>query len=258
VTAPSPHLDAARWAALQREPDAELLAHLESGCDECDAFLATVASPALEGQVDALLLGLHAREPSRDELAWARFKKRGGTSRSRRVAAVLMAVAAVAVLSVSAVRLRDGLASDGGPGDGLKGSDATPTLVMRAGLQSGSTVRALESGARVGSGTLVFHVDSNVSGPARLFVQRGGAAPVELEQLGVTGGAQELLRDGPGGLLGFTLDGEHGTLTFWLVAADAPFTQRQALDAIAGVADTSGEGGAPALAVGKLEVDVFP
>lgn len=259
------HLDAARWAALQQQADPELLAHLEAGCDECDAFLATVSSPALEGQVDALLLGLNAREPSRDELAWARFKKRSAApSAPRRAAAALIALAAVAVLTVSALRLRD--AFDGSAtGPGVKGGSATPTLLLRAGMQSGSTVRALDPGARVNGGTLVFHVDSNVAGPARLFVQRGSAAPVELEQLGVTGGPQELLRDGPGSLLGFTLDGEHGALTFWLVAADVPFTTQQALDAIAGARagsagtpDGEREGGAPALGVGKLEVDVLP
>ena len=38
----SPHLDAARWTALQATRDDALLEHLASGCEACDAFLAAL------------------------------------------------------------------------------------------------------------------------------------------------------------------------------------------------------------------------
>ena len=58
------HLDAARWQALQEKPDEALLAHVQEGCEVCDAFLESL--PGLDGEVDRALLSLVPRAPSTD------------------------------------------------------------------------------------------------------------------------------------------------------------------------------------------------
>lgn len=80
------HLDAPRWQALQAAPDQALLAHLEAGCDDCDAFLASQPGPG--GEVDRLLLALAPRPASTDELAWARFRRRQRAPRRDRKSVV--------------------------------------------------------------------------------------------------------------------------------------------------------------------------
>jgi len=84
----------------------------------------------------------------------------------------------------------------------------------------------------------------------RLFIQRGDGTPVELTQLGVVQGAQEL-ENGEDGLLGFSLSGERGPISLWLVAAEAPTSPETALEAIR----LGGENG---VVVAKVRVDVTP
>jgi hypothetical protein len=238
----SPHLDAQRWQALQAGRDEVLLAHIEEGCETCDAFLESL--PGLDGEVDRALLSLVPRPPSRDELAWARFRRRQHTTpRLTRWAAAAAAVLLVVLGGWATRRPPEQLNT------GLKGSAHTQ-LELRAALKSAAgALTPVVDGARVPAGAaLVFQVRSGLAGPARLYVQRGEAAPVELAQLGLVEGSQEL-ELGEEGLLGFSLRGEHGPLKLWLVAAETPTTEAVALAAIQA-------GGGEDLAVAHLRVDV--
>ncbi len=234
----SAHLDPARWQALLVTPDPELLAHLEAGCDTCDDFLASL--PGLDGEVDRALLAVAPRARSADELSWARFRRRHRAPRR-----LLIAAAAVAVLaSVSWA-----LFPTTEPPSGLKGS-GRPQLELRAAREApGGALTLVDDGAQVpANAALVFQVRSNFAGPARFFVQRGARAPVELAQLGLVEGAQEL-EAGDDGLLGFSLRGERGPLQLWLVASESPISAEAALAAIQ---TGAGEG----VALGHVRVEV--
>jgi len=250
------HLDAARWQALQAGRDDALLAHIEEGCETCDAFLASL--PGLDGEVDRALLSLAPRPPSTDELAWARFRRAKGAAANwsdpgpghQRATPRLMrpaaAAAAVLLVTVGAWALRP--VPEKTP-TGLKGS-AHAQLELRAALKSSSgALTPVVDGARVPAGAaLVFQVRSGVAGPARLYVQRADAQPVELAQVGLVEGSQEL-ELGEDGLLGFSLRGERGPLKVWLVAAETPTSEAVALAAIQA-------GGGEDLAVAHVRVDV--
>lgn len=246
------HLDAARWKALQQAPDAELLAHVAEGCEVCDEFLATL--PGFDGEVDRALLALAPRPPSTDELSYARYRRAsqkalaaapgGASPRLMRA----LAAAAVLLIAGGAWLLIPHAASHPIP-SGLKGSGRVQ-LELRAALKAPEgTLTPVTDGARVPAGAaLVFQVRSGLAGPARLYVQRGLSAPVELAQLGLVEGAQEL-ELGEDGLLGFSLRGERGPLQVWLVAAEGPTSAEEALSAIR-------SGGAEGLSVAHVRVDV--
>ena len=257
------HLDAQRWKALQEQRDDVLLAHLEQGCEVCDAFLESVAG--LDGEVDRALLALAPRPPSTDELAWARLRRH---QRARSWSRFAAAAAALVLIGAGAWTMRPPSGSDASlsgatrnPGEplstGLKGS-ANARLELRAALKSSNgKLTAVVDGAKVSSAdALVFQVRSGVAGPARLYVQRGAAEPVELAQRGLGEGAQELEWDGanesgePGEhLSGFALSGERGPLTVWLVASATPSSAEAALAAIR-------VGGSEGLAVAHVRVNV--
>lgn len=247
----SEHLDAQRWKALQERRDPALLAHLDQGCETCDAFLESVAG--LEGEVDRALLALAPRSPSTDELAWARLRR---SQRARPLTRFAAAAAALVLIGAGTWAVLPP-PPDSKPDPGLKGS-AHARLELRAALKaSNGTLTAIADGAKVSSSSaLVFQVRSGVAGPARLYVQRGAAAPVELAQLGLVEGAQELEWDGadesgePGKhLIGFSLAGERGPLSVWLVASEGPSSAEAALAAIRA-------GGGDGLAVAQVRVDV--
>lgn len=245
------HLDAARWKALQEAPDEALLAHVAEGCEVCDEFLATL--PGFDGEVDRALLALAPRPPSTDELSYARYRRaaKGALAAAPSGASprLMRALGAAAVLLIAggAWLLVPGAASPPVP-PGLKGSGRVQ-LELRAALKAPEgTLTPVSDGARVPAGAaLVFQVRSGLAGPARLYVQRGLSAPVELAQLGLVEGAQELeLGDD---LLGFSLRGERGPVQLWLVAAEGPTSAEEALSAIK-------SGGAEGLSVAHVRVDV--
>lgn len=243
----SPHLDAARWAALQATRDDALLEHLASGCEACDAFLA--ALPGADGDIDRVLLSLAPRAPSTDELAWARFRRR--QQQPARRARVFAAAAALVALVAGGLLWRAEPPVPVDPWTGLKGS-GQDALELRAAVKGArGALTPIDDGQAVSSAAaLVFQVRSPMAGPARLFIQRGDGLPVELTQLGLVQGAQELER-GDEGLLGFSLAGERGPVSVWLVAAEVPMSVDTALDAIKA-------GGDAGVVVAKLRVDVTP
>ena len=75
------HLDANMMSALAaRQPEAVAYfrEHLATPCDTCEEFLAQQpGTDFLDGQVDALLLGLAPPKPAaRDEVGWMRLRRR--------------------------------------------------------------------------------------------------------------------------------------------------------------------------------------
>ena len=123
-----PHLDAERWAALQRRERATVehfARHLAAPCEPCEAFLAGLGeagagdagSAALDALADEALLEAGRTAPHEDALGWARLQRRLGEeglaagaarrSRTARVAGVLaVAIAASVVFAVLPARMR--------------------------------------------------------------------------------------------------------------------------------------------------------
>lgn len=233
------HLTPERWSALRQAPDDALIAHLAEGCDHCDAFLATL--PGVDGQTDRALLSLTPRTHVADELAWHRFRRRGAPRTLR-----LLAAAAALLLSVT------GAVAVTTPWLGLKG-DGPAIISLRAAAREaeGDPVHALTAGASVPErATLVFRVDSTVSGEGYLFLQRAGEAPQLVEVVHLNGGVQDLER-GARGMLGVSLQGERGPLVVWLVASEEALSADDARAALT-------RGGDRRVAVSKFEVTVTP
>lgn len=238
------HLDDARWAALQQAPDAALLEHLKEGCEICDAFLASV--PGLDARVDAALLECSPSRGKATDLQWAAFKRRQRAPAPMRWAALAAALAVLAAGAVTAATWRSAQTAEGEKGM------ASAQLSLRGAFEPrDGPLTFFDSGARIASSaTVVVQANSNRSGPARLFLQRAGAAPEELTHLELSAGLQELSR-ADRSLLGVSLAGEAGPVTLWLVAGERAFTAEEGLAAIDG-------GVRHGLAVANLRVDVVP
>jgi hypothetical protein len=246
----APHLDGASWRALlsAERPDPALVEHLAAGCEACEAFLATRSDP-LDGEVDRALLSVGpAREAPLDELAWRRFTRRQQAPALRRRRLVVgLALAAGLLVSLGVSLNRPG--RDAG-WNGLKRSESMgPSLRLSAARrQSDQAFVRLDEGARVAPGSvLVLRATSSVDGPARVFLERAGQAPVEVGQSALKAGTHELLTDT--GLLGVSLDSEQGAVRVWVVVGEGPFGTDSALQAIRGQ-------GAPELAAASVLVRV--
>jgi hypothetical protein len=241
------HLDAERWKALQLQRDEELLKHVAEGCEACDAFLEGL--PGFDGEVDRALLSLAPRAPSTAADLEAFKRLRRSQRKPRRLG--LWAGAGVALAASVALAVASGALRPAAQWTGEKGTASTALQVRAAIKSSEGTLTPVDDGARVPQGAaLVFQVRSTIAGPGQLFLQRGEAAPVALTQVGLVQGAQELER-GSEGLLGVSLQGEHGPVSVWLVAAEAPMSQERALEAIR-------TGGTAGVVVAKVRVDVTP
>lgn len=246
------HLDAATWRELLAAPDAHdaLLEHMRQGCEVCDAFLASQVDD-LDGAVDRALLGLSRGQDEQDEAApldevgWQRLRRRlpGRSGGVRR----LVGLAAAVSLAIGAGTLL-GLPST--PSwDGTKGGSSGPALEVAAAVQKrGDSFVRLDDGARLTrDAVLVFQATSTIEGPARLYLQRGQSAPVELGVTELEAGTHELRTDT--GLLGVSLAGEQGQLSVWIVAAERPFSHEEAFRAIEAH-------GSPDLAAARVRVNV--
>ncbi len=233
------HLTTETWKAMLADPDAHaaMFEHVAAGCEVCDAVLAATTD-ALDGQVDRALLSLQPRLQTQplDELAWARFRKANRTSSvapaassGRFLAGLVVALAAALVAIVSITPPTTSAAWNG-----LKGSSLTtgPALSLQTALrQKDNTFLRLDDGTRVSpSSVMVFRATSSIEGPARVFLQRGSATPVEVGQTAVRAGTFDLQNDT--GLLGVTLEGEVGEVSVWVVVGETPFSQQAAVTAI--------------------------
>lgn len=203
------HLTAERHARLLARPkdEPELYAHLQSGCEVCEAFLAAHDGGLLGGAADAALLKVAPRSIAADPRAEATYQriraavKPAGMPRwALALAAMLLAVVATAVLL-----MRPG-ADDGG----LKGPEVV-TVELQAVVKSpeGALTRVEPRQTVPGTGTLLIRYHASDAAKGSLVVVRGGKRET-LGTVELRAGTHDLTRDGA--LLGVSLEGEHGPL----------------------------------------------
>lgn len=217
------HLDAQALSALAtREPEAVAYfrEHLASPCDTCEEFLAQHPGPdALDGQVDALLLGLAPpREAPLDQVGWMRLRKRLRTSAyTSRWIGVAAAVAACLLAVVLVPRLSSRSSTEQ-PWNGVKGSSRIALELAAVARSADGQLRRLDHGAAVpAEDVLLLRYHATEAGSALLFQQVGDRRPELLGQFSLEAGTHDLA--GPQGLTGVSLADEEGPVTLWLVAA---------------------------------------
>ncbi len=232
------HLTSERLQAVLdgRERDEELLAHLETECETCDAVLA--GASALDAAVDVALLRL---APPR--IGTARPTPQPARRRTR-LPRVFVPMAAAAALAAGVLwwpKPAD---------DGLKGAPLPPAIEFSAAVRArDGAFRPVGDREVVSSReTLVFRAQTSLAAEGLLLLQRGAARPEVLGAVHLTGGPQVL--QGDDGLLGVSLEGEDGDVTLWLVAGTVAPSPAEAVAAIAFPA--------PALARVPVRVRVQP
>lgn len=258
------HLNADAMSALaRREPEAVAYfrEHLATTCETCEDFLASHAGPdLLDGQVDALLLGLGPaakQEAPLNEMGLARVRRGLKQSRpdARRWGLVAGAIAASVLAVVLVPRLRaanpavdTGTASEWNGVKGPGGNIALELAVVARGADGG--LRRLDPESPVdGDDVLLLRYHATEAGTALLFQQRAGQAPELLGRFTLEAGTHDL--EGPQGLAGVSLEGESGPVTLWLVGAAG--NQEPAPDAVREVL----VGGSTAWEQSKLAVTRF-
>lgn len=221
------HLTPERLQALlaSSEADAALLAHLEAGCDTCEAVLAE--SRLLDGEVDAALLGLVPRPSVSDAAPWRGAGAPGRAAKRR----LPLAAAALAVAVLLAVVVGPRLFSAGTAGlePGVKGVEAPVALALQVAVQRGDAgFEALAEGATVRAGeVLILRTDASRAARGWVLLQRGDGPAEALEEVALPAGAHVLERDL--GLLGVSLDGESGPISVWVVVGAAPLSREAAV-----------------------------
>lgn len=219
------HLDADTLRALaSREPEAVAYfrEHLAHPCDACEEFLAgRSGTDGLDGQVDALLLGLApSREAPRDEVGWMRLRRRlRAPSHTGRWVAAATALAACLLAVVLVPRLVAPQPST--PAwDGVKGSSRIALELAAVARGADGQLRRLDVGATVPSeDVLLLRYHATEAGSALLFQQVEGGTPELLGSFSLEAGTHDL--EGPQGLAGVSLSGEVGAVTLWLVGSTA-------------------------------------
>jgi hypothetical protein len=233
------HLNERLWQELQADPQAhaELVAHLATPCDACEAFLGGQLDE-LDGAADAALLKLSpAQAPALDELAFRRVMNRVKAPPRRASWVTGLSIAAGLVLGVVAWRAQVATAKP----ELLKGSTNLELELSAALTLPDGTAQPVEPRMLVpSSGTLVFRTHANEPVPATVWVQREGKAPEPLAHVSLEAGTQEL--KGDAGLVGFSLDGEHGDLRIWVVAGSSrsPLEVERALESSPSAGAVSG------------------
>lgn len=210
------HLDAnSLEALLKREPAAmaHFQAHLANPCAVCEQYL--LDEPRLDGVVDTLLLGLSPSvSPVLDEVGFARLKRSLRPARSS-VGLVAAGLAAGLLIAVSVGQLRPG-APDSDPA-GLKGRIRIQ-LDLRAAVRAadGQLTRVDPDQLVAPEGVLLLRYHATEAGAGQLLVQRGNGPTEALGAFSLEPGTHDLsLADE---VQGFSLAGENGELTLWLVA----------------------------------------
>lgn len=218
------HLDAHALSALAaRDPEAVAYfrEHLASPCDTCEEFLAQHPdTELLDGQVDALLLGLAPRkEPALDEVGWMRIKRQlRPPHRLGRWAGAAAAVAACVLGLVLVPRLVNPPPQQ--QWTLVKGSSRISLELVAAARGADGQLRRLDAGEVVSpDDVLLLRYHSTEAGSALLFQQVDNGAPVLLGNFLLEAGTHDL--EGPQGLTGVSLTEEHGPVTLWLVASPA-------------------------------------
>ncbi len=231
------HLDDSALRALaRRDPEtiAHFAEHLAHPCDTCEAFLAEQAGPGLlDGQVDALLLGLAPRasaDAPLDEVGLARIRRAlrrpEPAARSWGLVAGGIAACLLAVMLLPRMRAEDPAVPSGTAArwTGAKGGAGRISLELSvvARDDQGALRRLDPDDPVTDSDVLLLRYHATEAGTALLFEQRQGEPPELLGHFPLEAGTHDLR--GPQGLAGVSLSGEAGPVTLWLVgsAGEAP------------------------------------
>lgn len=223
------HLDAAGLRQLLEGADADpaLLAHLEAGCETCDAALAAVS--ALDGEIDLALLRLAPRPLDAAAPPWRRAREVVVPLRRRVPVAAWGALAAAALLLLLVPLLR----APAGGEPGVKGARRPPTLRLEIAARTpDGAFASVPPGATVSArDVLVLRTDASHAAEGWVLLQRGASrTPEVLEALAVPAGPAVLERQH--GLLGLSLDGEAGAVTVWVVVGATPPSREAAVAAV--------------------------
>ena len=235
-------------ALLAREPAAmkHFQEHLKEPCADCEQFL--VDEPRLDGVVDAMLLNLAPREVTPlDEVGFARLKRSLRPARSS-AGFVAAGLAAGLLIAVSVGQLRNG--PDEADAQGVKGRPHIQ-LDLRAAVRGadGQVTRVDPDQLLSPDGVLLLRYHATEAGAGQLLVQRGAGPAEALGSFTLEPGTHDLARADE--VQGFSLAGEKGELTLWLVATPGiePPTLGMAKRVAAGVEPGSA-------AVGRLHLRV--
>lgn len=210
------HLDDANWKALQRgdaEAEAYFSAHLESGCEVCEAFLMNTADPALDGATDALLMsaGPAPKAHPADALA-ARRLSRSLAPRLRRWGPVVGALAAALV----AVVVGPWLLRNSGDEDGLKAARPTLELQLSVVEERGEALRPLGPGAKVSQASVLhLRYQASAAGRGLVVIERANGSREVLARVDLSPGLHDLTVNGERSAL--SVSDEEGPITLWIV-----------------------------------------
>jgi hypothetical protein len=220
------HLDEASIAALldgTSPVPAELRAHLQEPCEECERLLEKCS--ALDGEVDAALLRLapsSAAPIGFDEVGfqrvWRQVKPRGGR---------YLVPAFAAAAAVLAIGFFTALRPAVDPAGGLKGNPRIAVELSAAMQDSAGVVRRVEPGEVLPStGVLLLRYHATEEGRAILLRRASAGPPEPLGTFALVPGTHDL-RAGAD-LAGIPLSSGGGDLTLYLVAA--PFAEALTLE----------------------------
>lgn len=217
------HLDTRTWNAflegrLDDDTRRALAAHLEGGCETCEAFLAEAAARGevdyLDGPVDDALFALVPEAPVRDDLGFERIRRKVQRRRLPRVATGVIGAIAAAAALVLLVR------TAGAPVPGterLKGPVTAPQTrleVYRAGTPGTAPVPVAPGDTVAAGSTLVFRV--HLDGPGCVQLWRRSARPEALLPTPVCLSAGSHVLERRGTTLGLPVTSP-GNLELWLV-----------------------------------------
>jgi hypothetical protein len=249
------HLDEASVRALLRDEAEALLhfsVHLGSSCEECEAFLRD--APLLDGEVDALLLRVAAPRVAApiDEAGFEQVQRAARPRRPWRLVGSVAAMSAAGLMFAIFVPPREPtpLADDS---RGIKGSANIGIELSAAAKSTNGALRRLDADTTLSDReVVVIRYHANEAGAA-LLLQRNVRGEVHvLREVALQPGSNEL-RDRDG-ILGISLEGEHGPLEIWIVAAPtgtAVDTERVRAEIAAGGAPS-----APGLTSAHFRVNV--
>lgn len=222
------HLDEASIAAIldgNVAISAELRAHLEEPCEECERLLER--SSALDGEVDATLARLAPRrEEPLDEVGFQRVWRAVKPGRGGRTyfPAFAAAAAVLAIGFFAALRPGTGPAD---PSQGVKGNPRIAVELSAALQDSAGVVRRVELGEQLPStGVLLLRYHATEEGRAMLLKRSSAGPPEALGVFTLVPGTHDL-RTGAD-LAGIPVAPGSGDLTLYLVAA--PFAEALSLE----------------------------
>lgn len=249
------HLDEASIAALldgTSPVPAELRAHLQEPCEECERLLEKCS--ALDGELDAVLLRLAPRgeapEAPNDfdevgfQRVWRQVKPRGG----RYFVPAFAAAAAVLAIGVFTA-LRPAV----DPASGLKGNPRIAVELSAAMQDSTGVVRRVEPGEVLPStGVLLLRYHATEEGRAILLRRASAGPPEPLGTFTLIPGTHDL-RAGAD-LAGVPLSSGGGDLALYLVAA--PFAEALTLESARAALESPAS--SHTLSVVELHFDLEP